>query len=464
MSLASPDGLCSFPNCKELPTVDYKLCDACLGSLCPQHINHPSIGHPCPTHYGQKWSQEAKELNANRQVMMFNHLASLAELDAIYAAEDLRNVECEPDFVPHLHSIAEWIEWAGSFHLNVPITFKDGVQWVARIRCEINSPCGNSRFDLTSSDLATFIIAHELAPRYVPQVFLPPRKSPSSLLFYFVELIKSHDIDSPFDPPMWKRAVRDVAALMAQLSTKSFQGIGSLCFDSKKDIVVGPLHTRHYFHYRAANLKVYSTSADSKLALLDHLMLLVRQKKLHWDSQWDGRTGRTRDPVWAYVMFLEARDIINASVEMNTEQPTFLRHGDDHLGQFLWKEDGSIAGVVDWESSSTVPFAEAFNAPTWIHDSDNYHRRGTRENRSNKPTPQEEDLIHELHALDRQDLANAVRHGRKWHRLDDLLGGNPPGYEGAVGLRRAFNPAADVPASKAEWVKEATVKFSNYLC
>jgi hypothetical protein len=70
-------------------------------------------------------------------------------------------------------------------------------------------------------------------------------------------------------------------------------------------------------------------------------------------------------------------------------------------------------------------------------------------------------LIQELHVLGRQDLADAVRGGRKWHRLDDLLGGNPPDYEGAVGLRLAFNPTAAVPVSKEAWIKEAMVKYGR---
>jgi hypothetical protein len=136
---------------------------------------------------------------------------------------------------------------------------------------------------------------------------------------------------------------------MVNLASKSFQGIGSLCFDSDK-IVVGPLHNRHIFHYGAAHLGTYRTSAESKLACLNHLMRLVREEKLHWDSRWQGGRGKSEyDPVWAYVMLLEARDIINDNEEMNTEQPTFLRHGDDHLGQILWKGDGSIAGLLDWE-------------------------------------------------------------------------------------------------------------------
>jgi hypothetical protein len=153
---------------------------------------------------------------------------------------------------------------------------------------------------------------------------------------------------SPFVPWTWKRTVKDIAMLLVQLSSESFNHIGSLCFNSNKKVVVGPLYNSAFSRFRTANLKPCRTSAESKLARLAHLMRLVREKKLRWDSRWDA-SGSEYDPVWAYVVFLEAGDIIQASEEMNAKQPTFLRHGDDHAGQLLFKKDGSIAGVLDWE-------------------------------------------------------------------------------------------------------------------
>lgn len=76
-------------------------------------------------------------------------------------------------------------------------------------------------------------------------------------------------------------------------------------------------------------------------------MRLIRERKLQWDSRWD--PDEQLDPVWLYILLLEARDIIVASDEMNMDQPTFLRHGDDHMNQFLVKDDGTLTAVLDWE-------------------------------------------------------------------------------------------------------------------
>jgi hypothetical protein len=145
----------------------------------------------------------------------------------------------------------------------------------------------------------------------------------------------------------------DVAKLMVQLSARAFSKVGSPTFDANGDITVGPLHSRHVSKYLAANLGSYRTSAECKLAQLDHLMRAVREKSLGWDDQWYQGDPKYRtepwSPVWAYIMLLEARDIIQSNAEMNEEKATYLRHGDDHSGQFIFNDDGTLAGVIDWE-------------------------------------------------------------------------------------------------------------------
>jgi aminoglycoside phosphotransferase (APT) family kinase protein len=93
---------------------------------------------------------------------------------------------------------------------------------------------------------------------------------------------------------------------------------------------------------------VYRTSAELRLSQLELNMRLVREKRQSWDWRWSPIRSNF-DPVWAYIMYLEGRDIVQSLAEMHVEQPTYLRHGDDHRYQFMVKDDGSLAGVVDWE-------------------------------------------------------------------------------------------------------------------
>lgn len=80
--------------------------------------------------------------------------------------------------------------------------------------------------------------------------------------------------------------------------------------------------------------------------------------------------------------------------------------------------------------------------------------------RNNDLLPFEIQLLQELLALGRKDMADAVAGGRKYHRLDEAMWGYQT-FEAAAGLRLAFNPNASVPSSKEEWIKEAMVKYAD---
>jgi hypothetical protein len=110
-------------------------------------------------------------------------------------------------------------------------------------------------------------------------------------------------------------------------------------------------------------------------------------------------------------------------------------------------------------SASTLPFAEAFISPKWLQF--DMWRHNIRRSRDNALRSHEEALRQELLKMGREDLASAVQGGVKYHRLNHLVEGFPPYYEGAVGLRTAFNPEAHIPASKEEWVAEALARYAN---
>lgn len=141
--------------------------------------------------------------------------------------------------------------------------------------------------------------------------------------------------------------VKSVAQFMVKMSAQTYSGVGSLTFNAEGDIVVGPLMSRPFKATQGAKLSVYRTSAECKIACIDHLLRLVREKCLGWDPLRRWKKGP--DPIWHYVILLEMRELVNNCEEMNREQPTYLRHMDDHLGQYHFSEDGHITAVLDWE-------------------------------------------------------------------------------------------------------------------
>lgn len=111
--------------------------------------------------------------------------------------------------------------------------------------------------------------------------------------------------------------------------------------------MVGPLIAKQFTVTQGANLEVYRTSAECKLARIDHLLRLIRDKRLGWSGSLAG--ANPVSPVWRYIFLLEVRELVRGCEDMNREQPTYIRHMDDHVGQFLVDESGRLDAVIDWE-------------------------------------------------------------------------------------------------------------------
>lgn len=55
------------------------------------------------------------------------------------------------------------------------------------------------------------------------------------------------------------------------------------------------------------------------------------------------------DRLLTYLISLEMLALVAGCPEMAKAGPTYIKHSDDHLGNFLLKDDGSLAALVDWE-------------------------------------------------------------------------------------------------------------------
>ncbi len=178
----------------------------------------------------------------------------------------------------------------------------------------------------------------------------------TSLPFFFVNKVEGKPV---WELPGRKVTMVSLARFMNHLSKRSFEGIGSLRISTEGQVEVGPWNSRHVNVFLTAGLTSYRTSAECKLAQIDHLLHLIRRKALGWDWRWHKTRKADCNPVWGYALLLEAREYICESKEMNTEQPTYLRHGDDHEGQFLVGLSGDLKAVIDWEMYVRPPPALA---------------------------------------------------------------------------------------------------------
>ncbi|BEJ17986.1 hypothetical protein CspHIS471_0702630 [Cutaneotrichosporon sp. HIS471] len=363
--------------------------------------------------------------------------------------------------VPNCDNLREFVYILGMLNIHFPITFQDGVKWLGRVH-STGGRLGNGQDKVRAGEVAVIKTLREIAPEFVPNIHIPPGQTVHKLKFFFNE--RSEGQRYELWPAMaaetgFQQVVKDIAQFMVKISTKEFSGVGSLKFDMEQNIVVGPLVAKHFKRTELANLEVYRTSAECYLARIDNLLRLIREKTLGWASSWSKDDMST--PVWRYIILLEVRDFVNGCEDMNREQPTYIRHKDDHVGQFLVNDSGRLDDIIDWEFSAVVPFAEAFTAPDAL--SINLPRPGMRIQftDANVLTFLELQLQEELRALGREDMALAVGDTRKFQRLDWAMFGSNFTYEFAVGLRRALYPDAKVPSSKEEWIEEGMVKYGH---
>ncbi|BEI86949.1 hypothetical protein CcaverHIS002_0702950 [Cutaneotrichosporon cavernicola] len=363
--------------------------------------------------------------------------------------------------VPSCDKLREFIFIFGMFNMHFPITFQDGVKWLGRLH-NAKGMLGNSEDKVRAGEVAVIKTLRDIAPEFVPNIHLPPGQTVHKLQFFFNE--RSEGRRYELWPAMaaetgFQQVVKDIAQFMVKMSTREFSGVGSLKFDMEQNIVVGPLIAKQFKLTELANLEVYRTSAECYLARIDNLLRLIREKALGWASSWSKDDMST--PVWRYILLLEVRDFVHGCEDMNREQPTYIRHKDDHVGQFLVNDSGRLDDIIDWEFSAVVPFAEAFTAPDAL--SIDLPRPGMRIQftDANVLTPLELQLQEELRALGREDMALAVGDTRKFQRLDWVMFGYDFRYEFAVGLRRALYPDAKVPSSKEEWIEEGMAKYGH---
>ncbi len=126
---------------------------------------------------------------------------------------------------------------------------------------------------------------------------------------------------------------------------KTYRGVGSLTLSASGEVIVRRFIPPFKYLTLSANIPVVTTSAQMRLAQLDHLLRLVWEKRLDWDR----RLVEDPNPIWSYANYLEARELVRGCEEMNREQPTYLRHLVDHDGQFLTQWNGQLSAILDFE-------------------------------------------------------------------------------------------------------------------
>lgn len=176
---------------------------------------------------------------------------------------------------------------------------------------------------------------------------LSSHSEPGALLYYFVKMIdgRPHDplkdtrISVPSDTTV--KIIYNVAKWYLTLEKVHFDTVGSLHFDpvDNNKFIIGPVvefdpQTGEPPFYKGP----YKDAADHYADYFDTAMKQIVAGTRSW-PQFD---------LDHYLISLEARSLVVACEELRVG-PWYMKHADDRGDHFLVREDGSVAGVLDWD-------------------------------------------------------------------------------------------------------------------
>jgi hypothetical protein len=250
-----------------------------------------------------------------------------------------------------------------------------------------------------------------------------------------------------------KAFIEEYAAVSIKLSDIPCEAIGSFTTDSDGIIKVGPPISRALPESLEAPFfkGPFYTLRDRYISRIDGLNRMILK----------GIAFRNA-PLLHYLALLEARELVESNdLFPRKKEQFYVRHADSS-GANVMAKDSKITAIIDWEWAFTTTKEAAFASPNWAYNTDGYLAG------DNAQTPEETLLCEAYERLGRADLAECVRNGRIFHRLDDITGywDSTWGEECTLGrlngLTRAFR-GEDSQSLKtvAEWIKWAAGKHSK---
>nr|XP_031859380.1 uncharacterized protein CI109_005221 [Kwoniella shandongensis]KAA5526452.1 hypothetical protein CI109_005221 [Kwoniella shandongensis] len=364
-------------------------------------------------------------------------LRGLDQSTIILQAQALRqNHSC----TVHLPSNTDEIRSSPTRHngLNIHfvIDFDDGVKWLVRARqAHDDCPPADLQEMVTKSEVITMQVLKGAGAK-VPNAWMPPSLDPVADVIkasgtvdcFFIEFLPGDAIVKDFAPltidkinsSFAENYISDLAQFHQTISQINLgphiKGIGSLypssssTFATEKggyEYIVGPLIQRSFLMIPNPPyfFGPFNSQKDRYLTKIDlGLNYIVAGNLWVWH------------PVDGYMMLLEVKELVEGCEELAREETEFfIKHGEDRNDQYMFLEDGHTSGAIDWERAIVTSKAEAFCAHL-----DLYHDQTFLDGR-NVLTREEHLLIEAHERAGRSDLADCVRNGRLYQRLEWIL-------------------------------------------
>lgn len=168
--------------------------------------------------------------------------------------------------------------------------------------------------------------------------------------FFFLEFVNGVKLANvPATEAVDKTMLQSVAAAIDKLTRTSFTGIGSF-HPTEEPTAVGPMiHRTPWLPDDKAGpfrtfAECYTFAIEFYLATVASWSF-IRRRPQYSDSQL----------LRAYLCLIEIRTLVATCEEFAQEQKTFIRHPDLHLGNMIYRPDGQVKAIIDWEGWVLTP-------------------------------------------------------------------------------------------------------------
>ncbi|TVY33681.1 hypothetical protein LSUB1_G006555 [Lachnellula subtilissima] len=361
---------CSIAKCSNPAVIDTGHCERCQSYFCNRH--RESTQHTCKHEPldDDAWEDgQTKELESLRGSVNNDQLLKLAS--------GLRGgIECAFDSSDPLGRSR-----MGGMHVHLRIVFVDGTIWLARI-LRLNSTSfgdclSNQILESECATLKWLETAGIPAPRLHHYGFRHDELNCVGVAYMLIDELLGKPLNQlqPSEGDKLK-VYTDLAQILSTLSSHPFRQIGSLSFDSRGSIVIGPIAgdrtgTLSPIGPLSNATDYYSAWAEQYLSLISDHQLFINY------------------PVNAYLIFRYLHKLaidgkfndIESSLDLG---PFYLKHMDDKGDHVFVDEKYNITGIIDWSFARIVPAYEAFGPSLVTADMDDIFTGNVRASKDDK--------------------------------------------------------------------------------
>ena len=253
----------------------------------------------------------------------------------------------------------------GSFNAVFKILFADGTLWVLKVPANGHGQCWDvpAREALTSEALTMRLIRRRTTIP-VPEVFAFDVSLENELgcPFILMEFIHGKPLNEVWFPQgvsqpkreqIRTRALHGIAEAMTQLNLFAFDQGGSLLFDAKGN--VAGVGSSNVVDLETQYAKMRSKDYDNTMTFCQHgpfvdptsylpSLLDAREKK--------GERCEVEEGAYKLLRLFIEWSVTRGKTE---EKPFVLAHADLDYQNILVNNDGSLAGIIDWDGVAAVP-------------------------------------------------------------------------------------------------------------